>query len=216
MNCIYCNAKTYTLNNGHKKCKICKRKFSPKKLARKEALLECFYKNYTANRCSKKIDINYITILKEYKKIRKKIAIFMEEEFINKNKILDYNEYIYLPLTKRGKKENIFDGFNFLTYNFDNKIYNILLPNLSRYKPTLLEDKADEIYYKELEKFLYSYHITNSKNSNLIKEFWQYFEEFMLKFNGINKDNFFYYLKETEFKFNYGKEGVKIVKSLFH
>jgi len=203
MRCIYCQAKTYTLSNGYKKCKVCKRKFSPKKLQRKELIKSCFCKNYTINRCSKATNLNYVTILKEYSNIRQQIAIFMEEKFANKKEIIEYNEYIYLPLTKRDKKESIFDGFNFLTYNFDNKIYNILLPNLSRYKPILLQDRADEVYYKELEKFLYSYHISNSKNSNLIKEFWQYFEDFMLKFNGINSDNFFYYLKEAEYKFNY-------------
>jgi len=206
MKCIFCNSPTYTLKNGYKKCKVCKRKFSPQKLERKQNILNCFCKDYTANRCAKALGLNYITVQKEYQQIRKKIALFMEEAFLNKNEIIEYNEYIYLPKAKQNIKENIFDGFNFLTYNFDNKIYNILLPSLKRYKPILLEDNADEVYYKELEKFLLSWHLSNSKNSSLIKEFWQYFEEFMLKFNGINSDNFIFYLKEAEFKFNGGCE----------
>ena len=206
MKCIYCNSPTYTLSNGYKKCKVCKKKFSPKKIERKKAIKECFCKNYTINRCASTNNLSYLSVQKQYNAIRQKIAIFMEEDFINNKQIIEYDEYIYLPLTKRDKKENIFDGFNFLTYNFDNKIYNLLLPSLARYKSQLLQDKIDEIYYKEFEKFLYCNHLSNTKQGNLIKNFWQYLENFMLKFNGINNDNFFYYLKEAEFKFNGGCE----------
>ena len=41
------------------------------------------------------------------------------------------------------------------------------------------------------------------KKENIIASFWIYFEESILKYKGINKQNFFYYLKEIEFKFNY-------------
>ena len=208
MKCIYCKAQTYKLNNGYFKCKICKKKFSPKKFDRKKKIQECFCKDFSINRCAKTLKLNYITVQKEYKKIREDIILKQEEQFLNKKKILEYDEYIYIPKSKANQKSAIFDGFNFLTYNFDNKIYNILLPSLKRYKPILLEDSADEVYYKELEKFLLSWHLSNSGGSSFIKSFWQYFEEFMLRFNGINSDNFIYYLKEAEYKFNYGCEGL--------
>jgi len=200
MRCIYCKSQTYLLKNGYRKCKICKKKFSPKKIERKEKILDCFCKNYSANRCAKKLGLNYITIKKEYDNMRKKIALFMEEEFLNKKEIIAFDEYIYFPASKQKDKSFIFDGFNFLTFNFDNKIYNILLPTLRKFKPLLIED---EQYYKEFEKFLLTTHISNSSNNVLIKEFWSYFEEFILKFNGIDASNFIYYLKEAEFKFNY-------------
>ena len=203
MNCIYCQNPTYKLSNGYFKCKVCKRKFSPKKLERKAKIKQCFCKDYTINRCAKLHRLHFKTVAKEYQSLREQIALFMENEFSKKEKIIEYDEYIYIPKTKRTNKKNIFDGFNFLTYNFDNKIYNILLPSLKRFKPLLIDDNLEQVYYKELEKFLYSYHISNAKNSTLIKEFWRYFEEFMLKFNGIESENFFYYLKEAEFKFNY-------------
>ena len=204
MRCIYCNNPTYTLKNGYKKCKVCKRKFSPKKLERKAKIKQCFCKDYTINRCAKLLNINYITIKNYYQNFREDILLYQEADFFNKKEILEYDEYIYIPKTKANKKSAIFDGFNFLTYNYDNKIYNILLPSLTRFKPKLIEDNMQEIYYKELEKFLLQGHISNRSGSKFIKEFWQYFEEFILKFNGINKDNFIYYLKEAEFKFNGG------------
>ncbi len=203
MKCIYCNYPTYKLKNGYYKCKSCKRKFSPKKIERQRAIKRCFYKDFTINRCALYLGLNYITVKNYYQKIREEIAILQEKDFANKQKILEYDEYIYIPKTKSQNKSAIFEGFNFLTYNYDNKIYNILLPSLSRYKPIMLEDGLDEVYYKELEKFLQSNHISNRANNNLIKQFWIYLEDFMLKFNGINSENFFYYLKEAEYKFNF-------------
>jgi transposase-like protein len=141
-------------------------------------------------------------VQKEYQKLREEIVLIQEESFLNKKQLLGYDEYIYIPKTKSNNKSSIFDGFNFLTYNYDNKIYNILLPSLKRYKPKLIEDNMQEVYFKELEKFLLSYHLSNKGANPLIEEFWQYFEDFILKFNGINSDNFIYYLKEAEFKFN--------------
>ena len=39
------------------------------------------------------------------------------------------------------------------------------------------------------------------KKENIIASFWIFFEESIVKYKGINKENFFYYLKEIEFKF---------------
>jgi transposase-like protein len=202
MKCIYCNYSTYKLKNGYYKCKSCKRKFSPKKIERQSAIKRCFYKDYTINRCALYLGLNYITVKNYYQKIREEIMHLQEEDFANKKEILEYDEYIYIPKTKSQNKSAIFEGFNFLTYNYDNKIYNILLPSLSRYKPTMQEDGLDELYYKELEKFLQCNHISSRVGSKLIKKYWNYLEEFMLKFNGINSENFVYYLKEAEYKFN--------------
>jgi hypothetical protein len=37
---------------------------------------------------------------------------------------------------------------------------------------------------------------------NGIEGFWSYAKERLLKFNGVSKDNFIYYLKELEFRYN--------------
>jgi len=38
---------------------------------------------------------------------------------------------------------------------------------------------------------------------NDIEGFWSYVKERLLKFHGVSKDNFIYYLKELEFRYNF-------------
>jgi transposase len=38
---------------------------------------------------------------------------------------------------------------------------------------------------------------------NGIEGFWSYAKERLLKFHGVSKDNFIYYLKELEFRYNF-------------
>ena len=125
MRCIYCNYEsTYELQNGQRKCKQCKRKFSPKRVQRELKIIECFCNNLTANECAKKYSFNYITVKKHYENIRKNIAIFLEEEYQKKQETKAFEEYIYLEKSKDPKKD-IFDGNNFLTFDYGDKIYNI-------------------------------------------------------------------------------------------
>ena len=37
-------------------------------------------------------------------------------------------------------------------------------------------------------------------------DFWKFLEENLKKYKGVEQDNFFYYLKECEFRFNYDKK----------
>ncbi len=78
------------------------------------------------------------------------------------------------------------------------------MPNLNRYKSQFLDDGAGEAYFKEFSKFMMFNKISKTKKrENLITKFWLFFEESMLKYKGVSDENFFYYLKEIEFKFNY-------------
>ena len=55
------------------------------------------------------------------------------------------------------------------------------------------------------------------KRENIITKFWLYFEDSILKYKGIENKNFFLYLKEIEFKFNYKKTKQKeILKALYY
>ena len=38
---------------------------------------------------------------------------------------------------------------------------------------------------------------------NGIEGFWSYAKERLLKFHGVSKDNFIYYLKELEFRYSF-------------
>jgi transposase-like protein len=91
------------------------------------------------------------------------------------------------------------------------------MPNLKRYKSEFLDSGAQEAHFKEFSKFMMLNKISKTqKRENLITKFWNYFEDSILKYNGINDENFFYYLKEIEFKFNYSyKEQKEILNSLY-
>ncbi len=210
MRCIYCNNnKLYKLNTGHLKCSECKKKFNPLKIDRDIEIIECFALNLTANQSSKKLHVNYVTIKRKYELFRQLIATYLENAYRDKY-VVEYDEYIYLPQSKKKVKETIFNAQNFLTFSYDRKVYNLLMPNLNRYKTQFMDDRAEEVYFKEFSKFMMFNKISKTqKRENIITKFWNYFEESILKYRGINDENFFYYLKEIEFKFNFSQEEQK-------
>ncbi|MDO8453969.1 MAG: transposase [Sulfurimonas sp.] len=204
MKCIYCNhEKLYILKSAQIKCAKCKKKFSPKKIKTDLELIECFCENLTASQTSKKVGIHYVTVKKRYELFRQLIANYLEEEYRGKT-VVEYDEYIYLEKSKKKIKENIFDAQNFLTFHYEDRVYNLLMPNLNRYKNQFLEKGSDAIYFKEFSKFMMFNKISKTqKRENIITQFWLFFEESILKYKGVSSENFFYYLKEIEFKFNY-------------
>lgn len=217
MECIYChNKKLYKLKTGQLKCSACKKKFSPKKIQTDFEIIEYFTNNLTANHTAKKLSINYVTVKKRYELFRYLIANYLDDEYKNKT-VLEYDEYIYLQKSKKKIKENIFDAQNFLTFHYDDKVYNLLMQNLNVYKNQFIEDGAEEIYFKEFSKFMMMNKISKTKKrENLITKFWIFFEDSILKYKGVSDENFFYYLKEIEFKFNYEKKiQYEILSQLF-
>lgn len=192
--CIYCNnEKLYVLKNNYLKCSKCKKKFSLIKYNRQLALIECFSQNLNALQTAKKLKCNYITVGKRFFLYRELIVSFLDNVYksIKRNKY-EFDEYIYL------KNKNIKTAQNFLTFNYENHIYNIMLPSLNKFS----ESNAEE-----LSTFLKYNKIAQLKSSNsLINDFWDFLENFLKKYKGIKEENFIYYLKECEFKFNYDKK----------
>lgn len=217
MKCPYCNHYyIYTLSTGQNKCAKCLKKFSMKKIQRDKEIVSCFCEDMSAKECAKNLNLNYVTVKSKYELFRKIIASFLEEEYQGQISN-EYDEYIYLPKTKKKVQKNIFDAQNFLTFSFKtNKVYNLLMPNLNRFKQELLDDELDELYFKEFSKFMMWNKISKvNKHQKIIREFWHYFEKFILKYKGIANENFIYYLKECEFKFNYNsKQRVEIILNL--
>ncbi len=214
MKCPACNNKTfYDLKDGRKKCKKCGKRFSPKKIEMRQKMTECFCNDLNAYECSERLSVSYIKAKTFYDKTRKKIALFLEKSF-DQEKVLEYDEYIYLEKSKRGDKRNIFDAFSFLTFEYEEKIYNVLLEDLSKFKTQFLIDGVEDAYYKEFSKNMMFNRISKlQKRDNLIVKFWDFFEEYILRYRGIRRENFFFYLKECEFKFNYTKEEQMIIIS---
>lgn len=207
MKCIYCHHnKLYKLKSSQLKCAKCKKKFSPKKLELNYKIIEYFCSDISAHKTSNTLGINYMTVKSRYDDFRKLVAQFAEDNYQGKE-VLEYDEYIYLEKSKKRVKENIFDAQNFLTFHYKDKIFNIPMPNLHKYKNAFLRDGAEQSYFKEFSKFMMFNRIAKIQNTdNLITKFWIFFEKSILRYKGIKPENFFYYLKEIEFKFNYTQE----------
>ena len=206
-NCSFCNSKQiYHLNNGHIKCAACKRKYSLKKLQRDKEIIHTFCMDTTALTASKNLHLNYVTIQRRYQEFRSLITEFLDaDHHLKEQSSNEFDEYIYM------KNDNIYLAQNFLTYHYENSIYNLMLPSLYKYRTF---EKSEE----DLSKFLFLNRIAKleSKNS-LINEFWDFLEEFLKKFKGVDSSNFIYYLKEAEFKFNYDrKTQEEILLKLYH
>jgi len=200
MSCVYCGHYIlYKLKDGYYKCAKCKRKFSPKKIERKAKILKGFLDGLTPSEISEKYSFSYASVVKEVRHIRKVIASICEEEFLQKEEIREFEEYLYIPKTSK----ELIKAQNFLTIDYGGKIYNIMLSPMKNYAG------YDE---EKIKSFFRQSRIIKVQNHANIYKFWDYFEDFIRKFKGVKEDNFFYYLKEAEFRFN----GFKIeVKDLF-
>ncbi|MDX1808143.1 MAG: transposase [Sulfurospirillaceae bacterium] len=210
MKCIFCSHdKLYKLKTAQLKCAKCGKKFSPKKLELNYSIIESFCDEISAHKTSIALGVNYMTVKSRYDDFRKLVAKFAEDAYLNKE-VVEYDEYLYLEQSKKKVEKNIFDAQNFLTFHYEDKVFNLPMPNLNKYKDDFLEDGADKSYFKELSKFMMFNKIAKIQNiDNLITRFWIFFEDSITKYKGIRPENFFYYLKEIEFKFNYTKEEQK-------
>jgi len=194
MSCIYCEHYIlYKLKNGYYKCAKCKRKFSPKKIDRKAKILKGFLDELKPTEISEKYNISYATVVKEIKHIRRVIANICEEEFLKKENIKEFEEYLYIPQSLKRNPNSIYKAQNFLTIDYGGKIYNIMLSNMKNYE-ILTPDEIKSMFRQS--------RIIKIYEKTLIKKFWLYFEEFIKRFKGISEEEFFYYLKEAEFRFN--------------
>lgn len=211
MICQNCNNTTfYTLASDYIKCKTCAKKYSLKKLQKDDLIIIQFCENKNALEVSKELEVNYKTIKDRFDVFRKKIALFLENEY--NNSIHDYNEYeefYYIKeREKKKKKKSLSEAINIMGFYSNEKVYTLLMPKIGK-RAFDIEDGF--IQYLNWNKI----HSLNSHQTNLNK-FWKFLEDNLKKYKGVEEDNFFYYLKESEFRFNYSKdEQIKILKNLY-
>jgi len=211
MICNNCKNNTfYTLANEYIKCKKCAKKYSLKKLKKDEDIIDGFLENKTALELSKELNLNYKTIKNRYNEIRYKLSQFLEFEYNSMPK--DYSEYEeYYYFTQKQKATNVkslYEAINIIGFYSNDKVYTLLMPNLKHRRESNSEG---------FEEYL-NWHRIYSKESYKTKlyDFWKYLEENLKRYNGISYENFFYYLKEYEFKFNYDKQNQEeILNKLF-
>lgn len=203
MECKNCHNKTfYYLKDNYIKCKKCAKKYSLKKIEQNKKIVELFIENYTSLEISKILKLNYKTVKNKIDLLRYEIAIFLEEEY-NQNikEYTEFEEYYYFTKREKLKKEkNLKNSIDILGFTNQEKIYNILIINIYE----LQNEKKENINSK--------IHSNNFYKTKL-HDFWKYLEKNLEKYKGIKKSNFFYYLKEYEFKFNYSSEEQKKILS---
>ena len=210
MICQNCNNTTfYTLANDYIKCKTCAKKYSLKKLQKDDLIIIQFCENKNALKISKELELNYKTVKDRFDIFRKKIALFLENEY--NHSIKDYNEYeefYYIKeREKKKKKKSLSESINIMGFYSNKKVYTLLMPKIGR-RAFDIEDGF--IQYLNWNKI----HSLNSHQTNL-NIFWKFLEDNLKKYKGFEEDNFFYYLKESEFKFNYTKdEQIEILRNL--
>ncbi|HFU76405.1 MAG TPA: transposase [Arcobacter sp.] len=200
MKCIYCqHPHTYLLADQQRKCSKCKRKFSPKKIEREALLFSHFKKGDTARQTALVSKIHFLTVQKYFENFRRDIALESDKQYqINSHRVTGYDEYLYLPKSLK-IEENINKVQHFLTLSYDKKVYNIMMPKTKR---SLLESE-DEQAQKLLLKYLQFNRVSKlSKAQNTITNFWDYFEIFILQYKGVSDEQFIFYLKEAEWRFN--------------
>lgn len=213
MICPYCKSKrVYNLKDDYKKCSVCKRKFSPRKIETDLRVIEFFCNNINANKCSKILKVNYRTIQNRYMLFRKLIAYFLEEKhYASIHDNSSYEEYYYFTNRKKvNKNRSLYDAVNIIGFYSNRKVFTLLMPKLAKY------DRGED--NKSFEDYLKWHKIySHYAYATPLSVFWKYLEENLKKYKGVDEENFFYYLKECEFKFNYlQNRQIEILKELYY
>lgn len=209
-NCLYCGGKVYRLQDNRVKCSLCHKKIAIKKINRILLIAEGFANNESALAFSKRNHFSYISVQNNYHLLRKLCTQICEREYEALRHLpCEYEEYFYLEKSKRTSYEAVFDAQNFLTFDYDKHIYTLLMPSLQQYKSQFIEDNLSPTYIQEFNAFKRNNKIIKiSKKRNNIVEFWEYFERTILTYKGVKSDNFIYFLKECELKYNHKKEDI--------
>jgi transposase len=220
--CIFCDKnRLYKLKDDRIKCKYCKKKYSLNQLRLKIQVLYYFYLELSARKTAKELELDYKTIQSRFMQFRKAIAEYCIKEAKKLNGEIEIDE-TYFGGKRKGKRgrgaENKAIVFGILERK--GKVYTIIVPNVK--KEILMKEienktlKGSVFYtdgftsYNDLKQ--YGKHniikheddkfVEGNNHINGIEGFWSYAKERFRKYHGINKNNYPFYLKEMEFRFN--------------
>jgi transposase len=203
--CVYCSGRLYALGEGMVKCARCRRKFSPRRVEKIQGLAAAFANDETAAEAAERLGFSYVSVHRLFSTFRQLCARISEEQYeALRDRPCEYEEYFYLERSKRAKKNAVFDAHNFLTFDYEGHLYTIVMPSLTQYRQQFIDDDLEAVYAAEFTRFKrQSRLIRISKRHNSIVRFWEYFEQNILRYKGVGRENFPLYLKEMEFKFNH-------------
>lgn len=212
MICPNCQNRTfYTLANSYIKCKKCAKKLSLKKIEKDRLIINKFCEGKNSLQSSKELELNYKTVKNRFDLLRKKIAIFLENNYQKSVKSFsDYEEFFYFKQKEKSKKiKSLNEAINIIGFYSKQKVYTLLMPNIK----DRTFAKSDDDFFQYM--LWYKLQSQNSEKT-AISKFWSFLEDELKKYKGVDDSNFFYYLKECEFRFNYKKsEQLEILNYIY-
>src|SRR3989338_3785626 len=226
--CVFCGSYSLSrLGDKRIKCNKFKREYSLLKLKRDLQILYYFYLELSARKTAKELNVDYQTVQSRFMKFRRNIFDYSEQQLKKMNGELELDES-YFGGKRKGNRGR---GANNKTIVFGilerkGQVYTKIVENVSA--ETLMEEiknktKKGSVFYTDgwrsynsLEQ--YGKHniikhdedefVENHNHINGIEGFWSFAKERFHKYHGINKNNYPFYLKEMEFRFNHRNESI--------
>ena len=226
--CIFCSRYgLYRPADRRVKCKSCKKYYSLSKLKKDIQILYYFYLEISARKTAKELKVHYHTAQSRFMQFRKLIAVYCNKEAERLNGELEIDESYFGGKRKgqRGRGANN-KAIVFGILERKSKIYTKIVENVSA--ETLMSEiqnktlKGSVFYtdgwksYASLEQYGKHNIIDHDKklvdrnhnHINGIEGFWSFAKERFHKYHGIDKQNYPFYVKEMEFRFNHRNESI--------
>jgi len=210
LTCIFCGAsKLYRVSETQYRCAICRRTWSSQKTQKEALIVESFVQGLSINAASSRLRLNYATVQKRYTRYRSFFIQKSEARYQSAAMFSEYDEYYYLPTSKKGDPGYLFDAVGILGMLSDEGVYTLLLPD---HFESLKQNRCDLEDKEAYAKYLQHHKIARLQSfDSRLSRFWVFLETFMHRFKGIDRTNFIYYLKEAEFKFNHTQEEQRLI-----
>jgi len=213
--CPQCQSKKqYHLKDGRVRCATCKHRYSPAKQRRSQHLIEGFLDELTPKECAQKYGQSFPTVFERYTLFRQVITLYLEHIYQYKGATFsEYEEYLFLPRSKRENPKFFLEGISIMGMNQDNYVYTLLMPDhFYQYQHHYEKDALKEVASAELSSYRHWHKISKLKTFDTpLTKFWHFLESFMGRFHGVKRVYFTDYLKEAEFRFNFSKNEQKII-----
>ena len=205
LSCLFCGAsKLYRVSKTQYRCATCKQTWSAQKAHKETLIIEAFVEGLSINAASSFLQLNYATVQKRYASYRSFLVQKSEVRYQSAALFSEYDEYYYLPTSKKGNPRYIFDAVGILGMLCDKGVYTLLLPD---HFESLKQNSCDLEEKEAYAKYLQHHKIARLESfDSRLSRFWIFLETFMHRFKGVDHTNFIYYLKEAEFRFNHTKE----------
>lgn len=205
-------------------------------------ILKCFEADVTAVQATKLTGINRNTINAWYMKFRVALTEFQEEQVHKSSGEFELDESYFGGIKKkthaeerrkRGRgAENKIPVFG-IKKRDDGSVYTKIIENASRrtlfpiikqvikkHNSTIYTDKFrtyDGLVFNgyKHQRINHSKRYSNTRGTHIngIENFWSFAKQRLSRFHGISRKNFYFHLKECEFRYNKKHDLIKILRA---